>query len=164
MAHKGRFLIVVSMLTWIISFAHAETLSSTDGLVTATIPQGWTTVPSDGAAVIQGRATDPVQAPRIALTLPGTPPAEAAAAIRAGVLKVGDGTEIIDEDDLPIGGRVWRRIRYRFATGPLVFGQSAWIGQVGGHTVSVVLSAPDDRLAAQIDAATGLIASLAPAR
>ena len=84
----------------------------------------------------------------------------AAESLRDGMRRVTDGCEILDDDSVPLGGRIWRRIRSRFAAGPLAFGQIAWISSVGGRTIVVVLSAPDDAIAAHVGAAAAAVGSI----
>lgn len=130
-----------------------------------TIPAGWTEVPRPGTTlVLRGPGTDAMEAPRLAVETAAGDVASATDSLRDGYRRLADGCEILDDDQVPLGGRVWRRLRVRFAAGPLAFGQSAWIGTVGNRTVVAVLSAPDDRIAAHLTAASAVIASISVPR
>lgn len=107
-------------------------------------PAGWSRI-STHPTVLRGPGTDSA-APRLALTSPGADPDSAAATMRAAWLRMTDGGEIVADETIQLGGQGWRRIRVRFATGPLAFAQCAWIGAVAGRTQVAVLSAPDDAL------------------
>ena len=122
-------------------------------------PAGWTTLQSE-PLIVRGPARDAGEAPRLVVTLSEGDPASAAATLRDGWKRVADGCEFLDDDDVPLGGRVWRRIRVRFAAGPLAFGQTAWIGQVAGRTMVIVLSAPDDRIGGYLAVASATVASI----
>ncbi|MBN8525437.1 MAG: hypothetical protein J0M02_08885 [Planctomycetes bacterium] len=126
------------------------------------IPEGWS-CESGTALVLRGPGGNDT-APRLAVTIAEADPAAAAQALRDGYVRITDGCEILDEDEVPMGGRIWRRTRVRFATGPVLFGQSAWIGSVGGRTVVAVLSAPDERLAAALSAAVAALSGISAQR
>jgi hypothetical protein len=100
-----------------------------------------------------GEATRPAPALTVTPTAPDPPPR------REGWRRVTDG-RVIDM----LGGRVWQRIRVRFAVGPLAVVQTAWIGTVGGRTVVAVLSSGDDHAAAHLVTAAAAVASISAPR
>lgn len=142
------------------TFLHAsESIPLPDGAGMFHPPTGWTRLPSE-PLVLRGPGRDADEAPRLAATVAAGDPASTAASMRDGWRRVADGCEFLDDDDEPLGGRIWRRIRVRFAAGPLAFGQTAWIGSVGGRTVVMVLSAPDERAGGHLAAAAAAVASI----
>jgi hypothetical protein len=122
-------------------------------------PAGWNQAPGN-VLVYEGHGPSQAEHPRLAFSVSTADPATAAATMRDALLRVTDGCQVIDEDTVPVGGRSWRRLHVRFATGPIVFAQSSWVGTVGGRTLIVVLSAPDERIGDSLLAATGALASL----
>lgn len=139
----------------------AESFPVPGSTLSADLPAQWVRLPGDErTAVIHGPGRSTAAMPKIAIACTSADPAAAAAAIRDGLMRVGDGCEVIDADQIPLGGRVWQRIRLRFAAGPLEFGQSIWAGTVAGRTVTVVLSAPEEDLAAHLPAGAAVVASL----
>lgn len=128
-----------------------------------TIPAGWAEA-AGTTLVLRGPGTDAMAAPRLAVELAAGDVTSATESLRDGYRRLADGCEILDDDQVPLGGRVWRRLRVRFAAGPLAFGQSAWVGSVGNRTVVAVLSAPDDRIAAHLAAASAAVASISAPR
>lgn len=122
-------------------------------------PTGWTRTSAE-TLVLRGPGRDASDAPRLALTIADGDAASAASSLRDGWKRVADGCEMLDDDDEPLGGRVWRRMRVRFAAGPLAFGQTAWVGSVGGRTLVIVLSAPDERIGLHLAAASAAVASI----
>ncbi len=130
---------------------------------TLTIPAGWSEI-AGSSLVLRGPGKDAMEAPRLAIGIAAGDVASATDSLRDGYRRLADGCEILDDDQVPLGGRVWRRLRVRFAAGPLAFGQSAWVGTVGEHTVVAVLSAPDDRIAAHLTAASAAVASISAPR
>lgn len=134
-----------------------------DGAGRIAVPDAWR-VSAARPLVLLGAAAAATDAPRLAVTATDAPAADAAASLRAGYARIADGCEILDDDDAPLGGRVWRRLRVRFATGPVLFGQVAWVGTVGTRTVVAVLSAPDERIGAALPAASAAVASISAPR
>lgn len=129
---------------------------------TISVPTGWRIAAGEALTLLgPGGGHHP---PRLALRLAETAPAEAAAVLRAGWQRVADGCTVLDDDDEPLGGRVWRRIRVRYAVGPLAVAQTAWVGSVGGRTVVAVLSSDDDAAAAALATAAAAIASISVPR
>lgn len=139
----------------------AESTRIPGSILLADMPAGWSRADASAAQVVlKGPAAAGSSAPRIAIAVSPSDPDAAATSLRDGLLRIADGCEILDDDHVPLGGRVWRRMRLRFATGPLVFGQSAWIGAVDGTTMVVVLSASDDDLAKYLATAANVVAAL----
>jgi hypothetical protein len=128
------------------------------------VPAGWTSSSDPGTCILIGPGRLAAERPRLACTLGQGTPDTATEAIRSAYLRITDGCEILDDDRIPVGGRIWNRLRVRFAAGPLAFGQTAWIGQTEGQTLVFVLSSPDEDLATHLPAATAAIASLSPVR
>jgi hypothetical protein len=128
-----------------------------------TIPAGWTEI-AGTSLILRGPGKEAIDAPRLAVEIAAGDIASTTDSLRDGYRRLADGCEIIDDDQVPLGGRVWSRLRVRFAAGPLAFGQSAWVGTVGSRTVVVVLSAPDDSLAVYLAAASSAIASISAPR
>jgi len=126
------------------------------------VPTGWRTVPG-GCLILRGPG-EGYEVPRLALSVTSSAAPAAATALREGWRRVTDGREVIDDDDEPLGGRVWQRIRVRFAVGPLAVVQTAWIGTVGGRTVVAVLSSGDDHAAAHLVTAAAAVASISAPR
>ncbi len=156
--------ILASLLFGTGSFlAGAEAIPLPDGIGMIQPPQGWQSSTSPNL-ILRGLDKDAANAPRWAFTLASGDATTTAASLRDGWRRVTDGCEMIDDDDEPIGGRVWRRIRVRFAVGPLAFSQCAWIGTVNGRTLVAVLSAPDDQLAHHLAAASTALASISVRR
>lgn len=139
--------------------AAAEAIPLPGGAGTIQPPPGWQRNPSS-ELVLRGPGRETDESPRLAIAVSGTDAASTAASLRAGWRRMADGCETIDDDLEPLGGRVWQRIRVRFAAGPLAFGQTGWVGSVGGRTVVIVLSAPDDRIGGFLAAAEAAIASI----
>lgn len=146
----------MSILLLMGTFLHAVEIVPLPGARTElAVPAGWTIRPGTGLLL-----HDPASAARLVI-MPSANSVEAAAtAMREGWLRLTDGCEIGDDSEVPLGGRVWRRIGARFATGPLVFAQIAWISTVDGRTVIAVLSAPDERLAASAPVAGAALATI----
>lgn len=141
--------------------AGGESITVPGTAIVAIVPVEWTVLPLDGpVAIIQGPGRNSGSLPRLTLATASGDPTTTSTALRTSLLRVADGCQILDDDELPIGGRVWRRLRVRFAIGPVPFGQSAWVGSVSGKTVVAVLSAPEDILATQLATATTVVASL----
>jgi len=133
------------------------------GSGTIVVPPGWES--ADGRIlVLRAPARDAMEAPRLAISIADGDADSALGSLRDGYRRMADGCEILDDDQVPLGGRVWRRLRVRFATGPIAFGQSAWVGTVGTRTVVAVLSAPDERLAGSLAAASAAVASISAPR
>lgn len=129
--------------------------------VLATVPTGWNALPAEGMiAVLAGPGRSAASIPRMTLAGAAGNPMALGSALRSSLQRVADGCQFIDDDEVPLGGRIWRRMRVRFAVGPSPFGQSIWIGTVVGHTVVIVLSAPEDDLTSHIASATALLSSL----
>ena len=128
-------------------------------------PPGWSPAASP-AFVLRGPVPHgrTEEAPRLAITIAEADIATTASSLRDGLMRVADGCEILDDDQIPLGGRVWRRIKTRFAAGPMAFGQYAWIGTVEGRTLVVVLSAPDDVVTTSLAPVSAAIATIRPAR
>ena len=126
-------------------------------------PAGWTRMTGEAFA-LRGPGRDDSEAPRLVVTIAAGDQGSTAASMRDGWKRVADGCELLDDDDEPLGGRVWRRMRVRFAAGPLAFGQTAWVGAVAGRTVVIVLSAPDDRIGLHLAAASDAVASISGPR
>ena len=145
------------------TFLHSAESSLPGNAGTFHPPAGWTRTMGE-TLVLRGPGRDANEAPRLAVTIADGDPASAASSLRDGWKRVADGCEMLDDDDEPLGGRVWRRIRVRFAAGPLAFGQTAWVGAVSGRTVVVVLSAPDDRIGLHLAAASDAVASISAPR
>lgn len=159
MMSKQRIILLTCVLAT--ALASAESIIIPRTPVLATIPVGWSALPQDGVtAVLRGPGSTPASIPRLSLATAAGDPAATCATLRSSLLRVTDGCQILDDDELPIGGRVWRRLRVRFAIGPAQFGQSAWIGSVSGKTIIVVLSAPEDELPAYLATAATLLTSL----
>ncbi len=118
-------------------------------------------IAGSGILVGPGDSNDP---PRLSLATATGDPATTAASVRDGYRRIGDGCQFIDDDDQPLGGRVWRRIRVRFAVGPLVFVQTAWIGAVDGRTVIAVLSSLEEQAAASLATGSAAVASISAPR
>lgn len=157
---KRRFLYLSCILVSILS--SGESLSIPGSLLVATIPSGWNTLPPDGPTVVlhnpgHGSA-------RLSIAIAAGDPTAVCTSLRSSLLRIADGCQITDDDELPVGGRVWRRLRVRFAIGPVAFGQSAWIGVVSGKTVVTVLSAQEDDLPAHLGTATAVLNSLRSAQ
>lgn len=137
-----------------------ESITIPKSTIQATVPAGWSQLPADGTTtVLRGPGRIPSNSPRLSLACAASDPETTSASLRTSLLKITDGCQILDDDELPIGGRVWRRLRVRFAIGPLQFGQSAWIGSVSGRTTIVILSAPEDDLPAHLGTASELLGS-----
>jgi hypothetical protein len=134
------------------------------GTMRMIIPAGWKPSSDAGMCVLTGPGRQAAEHPRLACTLGQGTPDAATEVMRSAYLRITDGCEILDDDRIPVGGRIWNRLRVRFAAGPLAFGQTAWIGQTEGQTLVFVLSSPDEDLATHLPAATAAIASLSPAR
>lgn len=133
------------------------------GSGTIAVPPGWDS--ADGRVlVLRAPARDAMEAPRLAVSIADGDTDSALGSLRDGYRRMADGCEILDDDQVPLGGRVWRRLRVRFATGPVAFGQSAWVGTVGTRTVVAVLSAPDERIAGSLAAASAAVASISAPR
>lgn len=159
MMSKQRIVLLVCILA--ATLTSAESIIIPRAPVAATVPVGWSVLPQDGAtAVLRGPGRTPADIPRLSLATTAEDPVAACTSLRSSLLHVTDGCRILDDDELPIGGRVWRRLRVRFAIGPAQFGQSAWIGTVSGKTIIVVLSAPEDELPAHLATAAVLLTSL----
>lgn len=150
----------MSILLLMGTFLHAVEIVPLPGVrAELAVPAGWTIRPGTGL-LLHGPARDPATAARL-IIMPSANGVEAAAtAMREGWLRLTDGCEIGDDSEVPLGGRVWRRIGARFATGPLVFAQIAWIGTVDGRTVIAVLSAPEEGLAASAPVAGAALATI----
>jgi hypothetical protein len=69
-----------------------------------------------------------------------------AIALRDDLARLAQGFRLLEDDSVPLGGRIWRRLRLRFAIGPLACEQAAWIGTVGERTLIAVASAGDGSL------------------
>lgn len=139
----------------------ADPVAAPGGGAAFSPPSGWLRIDRDGAA---WRAPgDAAGAPRIALSASSGTPAEAAAELRDGWRRVAS-AEMLDEDDVPVGGRTWRRMHARIAAGPLIYAQCAWIGTVGSRTLVVVASAPDALPPAALAAADGVLGSFSVPR
>lgn len=145
------------------TFLHTAESSLPGNTGTFTPPAGWTVAAGD-MLVLRGPGRDASDAPRLVATIADGDPASTAASLRDGWKRVADGCDMLDDDDEPLGGRVWRRMRVRFAAGPLAFGQTAWVGAVAGRTVIFVLSAPDERIGLHLAAASAAIASISAPR
>jgi hypothetical protein len=145
------------------TFLHGVESSLPDKAGTFLPPAGWIRTVSE-MLVLRGPGRDANEAPRLAVTLADGDTASISASLRDGWTRVADGCELLDDDDEPLGGRVWRRIRVRFAAGPLAFGQTAWVGSVSGRTVVVVLSAPDERIGQHLATAAAAVASISAPR
>ncbi len=155
---------------WRICFAvffvaclHATDISVSipGGGCTISPPSGWTIAPAVHLVFrgpITGNRTE--DAPRMAITCAEAGVDSTADSLRDGIRRVADGCEILNDDSVPLGGRTWRRIRSRFAAGPLAFGQIAWISSVDGRTIVVVLSAPDDAIVAHLGPAAAAVGSI----
>lgn len=157
-----------SIFIALLAFAGGTFLASAEsslpgGAGTFLPPAGWTRTSAE-MLVLRGPGRDASEAPRLALTLADGDAGSAATSLRDGWKRVADGCEMLDDDDEPLGGRVWRRMRVRFAAGPLAFGQTAWVGSVSGRTVVVVLSAPDERIGLHLAAASAAVASISGPR
>jgi len=152
---------ILPVLTFIAgAFLQAgEPLLLHDASVRLQPPAGWQRLAVPGV-ILRGPGTDLTEAPRLTISIVPGDVNSNAASMRDGWRRVSDGCDMIDDDDEPIGGRVWRRIRVRFAVGPLAFGQCAWIGQVNGRTMVAVLSAPDDHIVRHLVAASTTLASI----
>lgn len=142
--------------------AGAETALPLD-VGTITIPPEWSVVDGVGF-VLRGPGRTALEAPRLAITTAVGDVDATTASLRDGYRRVADGCEILDDDTIPLGGRVWHRLRVRFATGPMAIGQSAWVGSVDGRTVVAVLSAPDEYLSSHLAKAAESIASISALR
>ncbi|HAT09413.1 MAG TPA: hypothetical protein DCS97_02190 [Planctomycetes bacterium] len=127
------------------------------------LPVGWEQTADPGLCVLLGPGRTADERPRLTCTVGSGTPDEATEAMRSAYRRLTDGCEILDDDRIPVGGRIWNRLRVRFAVGPLAFAQTAWIGEAEGRTLVFVLSAPDDLLARHLQAATAAIASLSRA-
>ncbi len=167
---KCKFAIFIRVFLFIFVFmssrvAYAEDFALPDSNWVITGPPDWTSAAVAGfvlrGPVSHGRTEE---APRLAITNAEADIATTASSLRDGLMRVTDGGEILDDDQVPLGGRVWRRIKSRFAAGPMAFGQYAWIGTVDGRTLVVVLSAPDDVVTASLALASAAIATIRPAR
>jgi hypothetical protein len=139
----------------------ADPVATPGGGAAFTPPPGWLRLDREGATWRAPR--DAGSAARIALSTSAGSPAEAAAELRDGWRRVAS-AEMLDEDDVPAGGRTWRRLHARVAAGPLIFAQCAWIGTVGGRTLVIVASAPDALPPAALAAADGVLGSLSAPR
>ena len=137
----------------------SESLPLPESTGTFLVPAGWHRVAAAGL-VLRGPGNEAADAPRLVLTVVPGDLAATATSLKDGWKRVTDGCEILDDDNEPLGGRVWRRIRVRFAAGPLAFGQAAWIGSVNGRTVVAMLSAPDDRIGSHLASVTAAIATI----
>jgi hypothetical protein len=159
MMSKQRIIILLCVLATTLTSVESCTIPQTQ--VLATIPAGWNVLPTDGVTVVlRGPGRIPAAIPRLSLATAAGDPVATCASLRSSLLRVTDGCRILDDDEIPIGGRVWRRLRVRFAVGPAQFGQSAWIGSVSGITIIVVLSAPEDELPAYLSMSAALLTSL----
>ncbi len=152
----------------LLAFASGTCLGSAESSLpgdagTFIAPAGWTRTSAE-MLVLRGPGRDASEAPRLAVTLADGDPVSTAGSLREGWKRVAAGCEMLDDDDEPLGGRVWRRIRVRFAAGPLAFAQTAWVGSVSGRTVVVLLSAPDDRIGLHLAAASAAVASISAPR
>ncbi len=134
------------------------------GTMRMIIPAGWKPSSDAGMCILIGPGRQAAEHPRLACTLGQGTPDAATEAMRSAYLRITDGCDILDDDRIPVGGRIWNRLRVRFAAGPLAFGQTAWVGQAEGQTLIFVLSSPDEDLATHLPAATAAIASLSPVR
>lgn len=127
-----------------------------DGAGTIVLPDRWHSG-TPGVLIGPGPAGE---APRLALAVGAGAPAATASTLRDAWRRVADGCELLDEDDEPLGGRVWRRLRARFAIGPLVTVQTAWVGTVDGRTVVAIYSATEEHAAEHLPAAVAAVASI----
>lgn len=162
MERKACIFILVALLCGSIHAAD-ERIPLPDGAGSFLAAPGWRRLPISDV-VLSGPVKGAAMAPRIAVAVAAGTPAATAASLRDGWSRVADGCEFIDDDELPLGGRVWRRIRMRFGAGPLTFGQNAWIGSVAGRTVVVILSGPDDSIGAHQGSAAAMVGSISAPR
>jgi hypothetical protein len=158
MQRKASILVLLAFSGWA-GVAASESIPLPAGAGMIQSPPGWQRRPSP-ELVLRGPGRDANEAPRLVITVSGIDAAATAASLRAGWQRMADGYKIIDDDLEPLGGRVWQRIRVHFAVGPLALAQTAWIGSVGGQTMIIVLSAPDDRIGGCLTAAAAAIASI----
>lgn len=164
MSGKNILSTIIFLLAMVDSAHSEESTMLPAGASQMMIPAGWMRAVDANACLLVGPGRTPDERPRLACSLGQGAPEELATAMRDAYRRITDGCEILDDDRIPVGGRVWHRLRVRFAAGPLAFGQSAWIGQADGRTLVFVLSAPDDQLADHLQAATAAIASISSAR
>ncbi|MDW8372581.1 MAG: hypothetical protein RMM29_02895 [Planctomycetota bacterium] len=74
---------------------------------------------------------------------------------------------ILDDDALPLGGRVWQRLRVQYRIADLPWEQTAWIGRVGPRTLMLVLAHaadadPREGWRAEIEAVLGALPAVTP--
>jgi hypothetical protein len=89
-------------------------------------------------------------------------PATAATRLRDHLGTLAKDFQVLDDDELPLGGRSWRRIRMRFQAAGVAIDQAAFCGSVGGRTITVVLSGPAEHFDRNWQACTAAIATLRP--
>lgn len=119
----------------------------------------WTRQPGT-SFVLRGPERDGLIAPRFAISIVADEPLHVIKELRDRFRRIAAHSSILDEDTVPIGGRAWYRLRTRFAIGPIVLGQSIWIGLINNRTVIGVLSAGDEVLPLYLDTALKMVASL----
>ena len=120
---------------------------------------GWTRQ-EGGTFLLRGPGKDGALAPRFTVTVVSGTIADMTTAFRKRFSRVAAGSEILNEDDVPLGGRTWHRLRTHLAIGPIVLGQSIWIGSINGHTIVAVLSTGDDFIQANVSIGADMVSSL----
>ncbi len=120
---------------------------------------GWVRQDS-GIFLLRGPGKDGTLAPRFVVSIVSGSIDATVSSIRTRFRRVVAGNELLSEDDVPLGGRAWHRLRTRLAMGPLVLSQSIWISSVRERTVIAVLSSDDDRLSANLTLGSDMVASL----
>lgn len=79
---------------------------------------------------------------RLAWSVAEAAPAQEVERLRHAWMRMLEVASWLDDDDVPLGGRVWRRLRAIVRPPGEPLECTAWIGQVGGRTVLLILTHP----------------------
>jgi hypothetical protein len=158
MKSKKRMIILACIVSTMLG---AESVSLPSSHITALVPAGWSQLPAEGmVAILRGPGATAASTSRMTVTTTVGDPATTCALLRSSWSRIADGCQFPDDNEVTVGGRVWRRLQMRFAVGPAAFAQTVWIGLVMGKTVVVVLSALEDELSAHSASAMAFLATL----